>query len=454
MKHKGLLTTTITMILILAFVMIWIGICDVKIVIDQTGNKSLKTQINAENIEEILNQKTITFVERDKETPYLIGELGIIAALDDASKEYLLANIIIDESKLTTIYDTEYLKYHLDEFNKDRSKDVLPELVDSFGTITYTPFDPGDYLDTEKLCSDIIDSIYFEDMKFVLENYYETIDSPETREYDTALYDEYIKYMNAGVTYENGAVVSLPALDLLFDLIDVVDNKVVFKNDVYETCNESIDILLQEVLSEYEASGNGIPFVTTNLEMISVGEGSWYNIVDYESELQYVLDALNDFKSETGRRPLFIQEFGNEIPDTYVEVSIKDQHVWYYEDGKLIMDSNCVTGKKDKHDTPTGVWYVNSCIDGCYLTGPTWNVWVDKWMRFTDRGHGFHDAQWRDDSEFILETYVTNGSHGCVNLPKQFAYDLFEHVDIGTCVVIYDGTEFVIPLEMEILNED
>jgi len=123
---------------------------------------------------------------------------------------------------------------------------------------------------------------------------------------------------------------------------------------------------------------------------------------------------------------------------TYVDVCIDEQIVRYYENGILVRQSPCVTGLPDGgRSTPKGTYELQTHAKGKYLTGPTWHVWVDYWMRFTTNGAcGLHDATWRDDSEFGGETYKTNGSHGCVNLPHEFAEWLFDRVDVGTVVVV------------------
>jgi lipoprotein-anchoring transpeptidase ErfK/SrfK len=57
-------------------------------------------------------------------------------------------------------------------------------------------------------------------------------------------------------------------------------------------------------------------------------------------------------------------------------------------------------------------------------------------MRFTpDAAIGLHDANWR--SSFGGDIYLTNGSHGCVNLPHDAACQLFDMVGIGTTVVVH-----------------
>ena len=94
-----------------------------------------------------------------------------------------------------------------------------------------------------------------------------------------------------------------------------------------------------------------------------------------------------------------------------------------------------VTGNEGTNDTPVGVYYINDMFHGMTFSG---GLSSHNWMKFTARGHGFHDATWRPDTDFdSSETYKGRGSHGCVNLPLDFSSELFDSVQVGTVVVIY-----------------
>ncbi len=122
--------------------------------------------------------------------------------------------------------------------------------------------------------------------------------------------------------------------------------------------------------------------------------------------------------------------------NTYVDVDLTNQTVTYIVNGVAVMSSPCVTGDTSKkRSTPTGTYAVFGHVNGTYLTGPTWHNWVDYWMPFTRGGCGLHDATWR--RKFGGEIYKTNGSHGCVNLPHDFAKELFNVVTIGTVVKVH-----------------
>lgn len=135
---------------------------------------------------------------------------------------------------------------------------------------------------------------------------------------------------------------------------------------------------------------------------------------------------------------------------TYIVVDISDQLVRLYKDNKIILESPCVSGKPA---TPTtiGDFYIFDISHNRYLIGEGYKSYVDVMMKFHE-GEGFHDAEyhqdygldgnlvkshgWRNYNEFGGETYLTNGSHGCVNMPHNEAIALSTLVDVGTRVLV------------------
>lgn len=119
---------------------------------------------------------------------------------------------------------------------------------------------------------------------------------------------------------------------------------------------------------------------------------------------------------------------------TYIEVSVAQQHMWFYENGKLVVDTDVVTGNKDSADTPTGTYSIESRAQDTTLTGEGYSSFVSYWMGFYG-GYGIHDASWR--SSFGGDIYEGNGSHGCVNTPYEKVKIIYEHTDYGTPVYVY-----------------
>ena len=59
---------------------------------------------------------------------------------------------------------------------------------------------------------------------------------------------------------------------------------------------------------------------------------------------------------------------------------------------------------------------------------------VNYWMPFNG-GIGLHDATWR--SKFGGDIYVTSGSHGCINLPKDKAEKIYDIIDKNMPIIVY-----------------
>lgn len=120
------------------------------------------------------------------------------------------------------------------------------------------------------------------------------------------------------------------------------------------------------------------------------------------------------------------------LNDHYIIVDISDQEVNMYNDNELLLTSPVVTGKPPYSSTPTGIYNIGDKqrdVTGArYLVGKGYKVHVDCMMKH-DGNRGFHTADWRSAEEFGGTTYLTNGSHGCVNMPHEAAMDMYNVVN-------------------------
>lgn len=122
------------------------------------------------------------------------------------------------------------------------------------------------------------------------------------------------------------------------------------------------------------------------------------------------------------------------IAGTYVEVDIANQCMTYFVDGEVYMHTDVVTGLPNGHWTPPGYYAVQNRLEDQWLEGPDYRQFVDYWVGYSNE-YGIHDAQWRD--EFGGELYLTDGSHGCVNTPTEAMKKLYDHIQVGTPVVVH-----------------
>lgn len=130
--------------------------------------------------------------------------------------------------------------------------------------------------------------------------------------------------------------------------------------------------------------------------------------------------------------------YGQSVGGTYIEISIKEQHMWFYKNGEYILETDVVTGNDDGyHNTPTGYYTIWQRQSPTVLVGAGYASPVDYWLAFTYSGCGIHDASWRSAGEFGGTTYKGNGSHGCVNTPYSKVRTIYNNVGIGTPVILY-----------------
>ena len=139
--------------------------------------------------------------------------------------------------------------------------------------------------------------------------------------------------------------------------------------------------------------------------------------------------------------PLFLRRSGtDDMAGTYVEVSIGAQHMWYYINGQLFIESDVVTGDPTlNQDTAIGVFPLAFKESPSVLKGgegkKKYTTKVQYWMPFYE-GQGLHDAWWK--TVFGGTEYMGNGSHGCVNLPSWVAEQVYNNIEPGTAIVIYN----------------
>lgn len=193
--------------------------------------------------------------------------------------------------------------------------------------------------------------------------------------------------------------------------------------------------------------GTDREFNSTTRGPITVTGGDYGYMVNQIAEHDLLVEDLAAGKKETRKPSYYISPYNDEtendgIGRSYLEVDLEEQHMWCYIDGKLVMESDCVTGDPTTdHETPTGVFGIMFMKKDATLRGIQqkngkyeYETKVKYWMPFY-ADCGFHDAWWR--TAFGEEIYKGDGSHGCVNLPSEAAEELFSYCDTKMPVVIY-----------------
>ena len=263
------------------------------------------------------------------------------------------------------------------------------------------------------------------------------IKQPELR-VGTPEFEERLKYCKDNLSYklefESGGVTEVVTPQLLDEMVSYKDGKPKFNKKKIKKYAETLAGIFNEYNKDY-------PFTTHGGRKISVRGVTFGKVLDKDAMVTVLKDAMTEKKSQELELKWAQTKIGDSagIGDSYIEVSIEQQHVWCYKNGEVIVDCDCVTGMPG-HDTARGVFVVQ------YVTGPTvlkgnnddgttYESPVNCFVPFYG-GQGFHGSSgWR--SQWGGTIYQTGGSHGCVNCPDDAAKKIADNVYYGYPVVIY-----------------
>ena len=195
---------------------------------------------------------------------------------------------------------------------------------------------------------------------------------------------------------------------------------------------------VKELAEKYDTAYTHRTFHTTAGRDIQITQGDYGWRIDQEAETKHLLELLAA-KQSAVCEPIYAQTAAvhaqNDWGTTYVEVSLTDQYLWLYKDGKCILESYFVSGNPTRgHATPKGIYGLTYKTRDATLSGEGYDSKVKYWMPF-NRNVGLHDAPWR--KTFGGQIYKSNGSHGCINLPPANAAKIYENVDKNTPVIVY-----------------
>lgn len=257
-----------------------------------------------------------------------------------------------------------------------------------------------------------------------------------------ALWGQLQDYFDCGITYDMGAekIPLTPAI--LSSFLKADENRTLLLDKMGQIIidKELVEQWVEELAARYNTCGTEREFRSTRGDVILVKYSTYGTKLDTKAEKKYLVTALTEKRTEQESHiPAYIQEGFvrglDDIGDTYIEVDMTEQHMYYYVDGELRLETDVVTGNiSRRRGTPEGINFVYNKQTNRILRGADYATPVKYWMPVKG-AIGIHDADWRN--EFGGEIYKKNGSHGCVNIPPSVMAELYEMVEIGTPVVMF-----------------
>lgn len=210
------------------------------------------------------------------------------------------------------------------------------------------------------------------------------------------------------------------------------------KEDALMVDETAIVAYIEALAAKYDTYNGVRRFKSTRGDIITVEGGTYGNQLDQKAETAFLLEACIKQQPQT-REPEYshkaLYQGEDDIGPTYIEIDMGQQMMYYYEDGKKMLETPVVTGNTGRRmGTPARVCYVYNKQKNRVLRGPGYASPVKFWMP-VNGNIGIHDASWR--KEFGGEIYKTNGSHGCINTPTEMMTQLYDMVEIGTPVIMF-----------------
>ncbi len=350
------------------------------------------------------------------------------------------------EAKVGVKYNAEKLNAVIDglkcmdEEKQKASKNAYPAFKD--GKFEVVPEVIGTKIDGDKfrsMVSKMIDGFQNhanlrEEDCYILPKY--TSESKEVLE----AAEKMNSYLGAKITYDFGSETETVDSAVISEWVKVNKKKMKVsfnKDDVKE--------YIKKLADKYDTKYKAKQFTTADGDTVKVEGGSYGWLINQDAEYEQLIKDIKTAQVVT-REPKYTSKAashqGAGVGSTYAEVDLTDQHMYFIKGGKVVLETDVVTGNPNKGNaTPQGIYTLSYKTRNATLRGEkkangeySYETPVKYWMPFNG-GIGFHDATWQPT--FGGDWYKGHGSHGCVNMPEEKAAKLYELIGAGIPVVCH-----------------
>lgn len=323
-------------------------------------------------------------------------------------------------------WDADVLKKALSKLNF-MSPDYAVEPSDAYvdlqsdGSFAVIPEVIGTAVDSNRLFDAVCETILSGGRELDLEalGCYKEPAVLSTNEDLVALCDDFNKVLSTEIKIDMGCdqLEVLPK-SVIEACIGSKKKKVVLDYDI-------ISSYVAKLAKKYNTVGSTRRFLTSNKEKIEIPTRPYDIFYGWELNQKEMVDLICKrlSRGKSGQidavwvsRGYSHDSNDNDFGDSYIEISIKDQHMWLYLDGKLECDTDVTTGTDvPSTRTPVGMFHTMDFNREYTMHGSYGTAFSHYFIRVTPGGVGIHDSSWR--SRYGGTEYIRNGSHGCINTP-------------------------------------
>ena len=210
---------------------------------------------------------------------------------------------------------------------------------------------------------------------------------------------------------------------------------------------DSVRAWMREFGKTYDTVGTTRTITTPTGKTAQVSGGTYGWSVNEDQETQDLINSIQNaevVEREPADKQTAASRGAQDWGNTYLEVDMSAQHMWYIVNGSVVLETDVVTGRPTPdRETPQGVYSVVEKMRNKVLRGsidpatgkPEYETPVSYWMRITWTGIGFHDATWQE--KFGGDWYQNHGSHGCINMPLDKAAQLYDMLEMHTPAIVH-----------------
>ena len=212
---------------------------------------------------------------------------------------------------------------------------------------------------------------------------------------------------------------------------------------------------------KYSTFGHPRKFLAHAGDVVEVG-GSNYDNFGYEMNVDATCAAIYSAVVSGASGPVSCtwerlgearSELGSDFGNTYVEISLDEQRMWYYIEGDIIVSTSIVSGlATTTRATPTGCFQVLDKLTDHRMEGSYGAAFANYVIAIMHNGICIHDSSWR--GEYGGDIWLYDGSHGCINTPYNAVKTMYENIWDGVPVVIYDRANTVPEVHNELYAPD
>lgn len=215
----------------------------------------------------------------------------------------------------------------------------------------------------------------------------------------------------------------------------------------YFTTNDNMELIINpsmayglaaKIANKYDMIQSPVSFIPASGQMSSVSK----SLLGKRVNTSKIVSLINAFVKQDSDTKVNVPFFMNGIPTelltnrrNYIEININEQKIYCFKNDSIVLSSDIVTGRhQTSFATPTGAFYIRYKETNTTLDGPGYSCFVRYFMPIY-QGIGLHDASWR--KKFGGNIYQSDGSHGCINLPRPVAEFTYNNYPSGTIVICH-----------------